>query len=80
MREHFINDPVITLEDIRKAEKLLNNHARPWVRIFNIGDNIRQMKRCTRALMSNYVMIPSLQGLRKDHKSNNGGIQYWSQR
>ena len=65
MREHFINDSVITLEDIRKAEKLLNNHARSWVRIFNIGDSIGQMKRCTRALMSNYVMIPSLQGLCK---------------
>ena len=52
MREHFIKEPVITLEDNRKAEKLLNNHARPWVRIFNIGDSIGQGKRCTKALMS----------------------------
>ena len=51
VREHFIKDPVITLEDTRKAEKLLNNHARSWVRIFNIGDSIGQRKRCTRALM-----------------------------
>ena len=70
MREHFINDSVITLEDVRKTEKLLNNHARSWVRIFNIGDSIGQMKRCTRALMSNYVMIPSLQGLHKNDKPN----------
>ena len=73
MREHCISDPVIPLEDVRKAEKLLNNHARSWVQIFNIGESIGQMKRCTRALMSNYVMIPSLQGLRKDHKPNIGG-------
>ena len=52
MREQFINDPVITLEDNRKAEKLLNNHARSWVRIFNIGDSTGQGKRCTKALMS----------------------------
>ena len=80
VREHFINDPVITLEDTRKAEKLLNNHARSWVRIFYIGDSIGQGKRCMKALMSNYVMIPSLKAYAKDHKPNNGGIQYWSQR
>ena len=73
MKEHYIDDPVISLDDMRKAKKLLNNHARSWVHIFNIGSSISQMKRCSRALMANYVMIPSLEGLRKDHKPNIGG-------
>ena len=49
VREHFIKDPVITLEDTRKAEKLLNNHARSWVCIFYIGDSIGQGKICMKA-------------------------------
>ena len=73
MRKHYIDDLVITLDDVRKAEQLQNNHARFWVRFFQIGSSISEIKRCSRALMANYVMIPSLEGSRKDHKPNIGG-------
>ena len=58
---------------MREAEKLLNNHARSWVGAFRIGDSTNQKRRCSRALISNYVTIPVLQGLRKDHKPDRNG-------
>ena len=70
MEEHYRNDPEVTPDDVRKGEKELNNHARVWVRIFNIGGTNGQRRRCARALMSNWVTIPVLEGLRKDHKGN----------
>ena len=60
-------------QDVRTAEEILNNHARALTRVFNIGKGIGQMRRCARALISNYVTIPVLQGLRKDHKPNREG-------
>ena len=37
MEEHFVNDPVVSHHEVRKGEKILNNHSRIWSRIFNIG-------------------------------------------
>ena len=73
LSEHYEKDPVISLEEVRISEKNINNHARSWVNIFNIGGSNGQKRRCTRALMSNFVMISSLEGLRKDCKPNIGG-------
>ena len=73
MKEHYISDPVSNAEEVRKAEKVLNNHVRAWSGVFNIGEGIGQKRRCARALISNYVTIPVLQGLRKDHKPNIDG-------
>ena len=68
MKEYYQKDPVISLDEVREIEKLFNNHTRAWSKIFGIGDSIGQRRRCTRALISSYVTIPVLQGLRKDHK------------
>ena len=70
MREHFSKDPVVTEEQVRDSEKVINNHSRMWGRIFNIGKGSSGRKRCLRALIANFVTIPVMQGLRKDHKAD----------
>ena len=75
MEEHFRADKVITPEEVRQAEKVINDHVRAWCRNMSIGEalGMGQPRRCQRALVSNFATIPTLQGLRKDHKSNIGG-------
>ena len=75
MEEHFGADRVITPEEVRQAEKVINDHVRAWCRTMSIGEasGMGQPRRCRRALVSNFATIPTLQGLRKDHKSNIGG-------
>ena len=46
-----------------------------WCKVHNIGESAgsSQSWRCVRNLVGNYVTIPSLQGLRKDHKGDMDG-------
>ena len=75
MEEHYGMDRVVTPDEVRKANNLLNDHARAWVKTMSIGEASGggQRRRCQRALITNFSMIPSLQGLRKDHKPDLGG-------
>ena len=75
MEEHFRADRVITPQEVTQAEKVINDHVRAWCRTMSIGDalDMGQPRRCRRALVNNFATIPTLQGLRKDHKSNIGG-------
>ena len=41
-------------------------------RIFNIGGGTN-VRRCKRALISNFTPVPVMEGLRKDHKGNING-------
>ena len=70
MASHVANDPIVSAKTVRDGELLLNNHARQWVKIVNIGEAHGHMWRVNRALVSNYVTIPPLMGLRKDHKGD----------
>ena len=45
MKEHFEKDPIVSHQDVRTAEEILNNHARALTRVFNIGKGIGQMRR-----------------------------------
>ena len=63
MKEHFEGDPIVTADDVRKAELNLNNHTRALVGMLNIGDSVGQRRRCSRALVSNFVTILVLQEL-----------------
>lgn len=75
MGEHFLKDNIVSPEEVRQAEKHVNNVARAWCKVFNIGESSgnSQPWRCVRNLVGNYVTIPSLQGLRKDHKGDLDG-------
>ena len=77
MREHFSGDREVGPDEVRKSEKMINIHSRAWCRIFSIGEAAGrgQPRRCGRALVNNFSTIPTLQGLRKDHKSNMDGDQ-----
>ena len=57
---------------MRNGEITLNDHVKMWCKGFYIG-GATNARRCARALASHYVMIPVLQGLRKDHKANRNG-------
>ena len=72
MSEHYVKDPIVTYDDVRKGEITLNDHVKMWCKCFNIG-GATNARRCARALASNYVMIPVLQGLRKDHTADRNG-------
>ena len=72
MRDHYSSDKIVTPDEVRESEKHINDHVRSWVKTFNIGNEAGcgQATRCNRALINNYATIPSLQGLRKDHKGD----------
>ena len=72
MSEHYTSHRVESAKEVRDAENMINDHFRSWMRIFNIGSESgsRQQRRCGRAIINNYSSIPSIQGLRKDHKGN----------
>ena len=75
MKEHYTSDKVVTSEEVRRAECHMNSYAKIWCKTFNIGESagLGQPRRCARNLVGNYVTIPALQGLRKDHKGNLDG-------
>ena len=72
MQEHIKDDKVVEPDDVRAAEKLINDRVRSVIKVFNIGSESGsgQKRRCGRALVNNYTTIPALQGLRKDHKGD----------
>ena len=70
MEEHVQKDQIVTAARVRKAENILNNFSRTWVKMCDIGGRNNHGWRSNRALISNYSTIPPLMGLRKDHKDN----------
>ena len=70
MSSHTKDDPIVTAEDVREGEKVLNNHVKNWVRIGRMGEDQNHTWRVNRALISNHTTIPPLMGLRKDHKGD----------
>ena len=72
MSNHFSSDKEVSPEEVRKADKLLNVHSRAWCKVFCIGEAVGsgQHRRCGRALVNNFSTIPTLLGLRKDHKGD----------
>ena len=68
--EHVRKDHIVTSSAVREGELLMNNHTRQWVRFARIGENHNHIWRVNRALISNYLSIPPLMGLRKDHKGD----------
>ena len=75
MKEHFESDKIVTPEEVRAAEIKMNHYSKMWCKVMNIGEaaGSGQAWRCNRALVGNFVTIPSLQGLRKDHKGDLDG-------
>ena len=69
MKEHYEGDQVVTPDQLRKAEKNINDHAKAWRRILSVGESSGhgQVRRCSRAMVSKWTTVPTLQGLRKDH-------------
>ena len=72
MEEHFSMDRIVTPEEVREAESRLNDHVRAWCNVMTIGESagLGQPRRCRRGLVTNFATIPTLQGLRKDHKQD----------
>jgi hypothetical protein len=73
MSEHFRNDDEVSIEDVKNAEVDINNTARVFADILNLGKGTGQAKRCKETLISSMAGIPTLQGMRKDHKPNVDG-------
>ena len=72
MEEHYQCDKIVSPDEVRKAEEIINDHVRSWCQTMEIGEasGTGQPRRCRRALLNNYSTIPSLQGLHKDHKGD----------
>ena len=60
MKEHVKDDLIVT-----PYGKVINNHVRTIVRLFNIGGKTGHTWRCNRVLVTNYGTIPPLLGLEK---------------
>ena len=70
MEPHSINDQQVEYEACLKSEPLLNNHAKSWAKLLNMGMNAGQgqTQRIREALTVKHSNVAQLKGLRKDHK------------
>ena len=60
--------PIISMTEVKKIEKELNEHAEHLVKITNAGSNTNQTKRIKGNLKTSDNQIPILSGTHKDHK------------
>ena len=60
MHEYVAMDVSVTPKDVRNGEKILNNYARTWVRMCDIGGAHNHQWRTNRAIISNFTPIPQL--------------------
>ena len=37
MEDHYLSDPLVTLQEVIEAEKNINDHIRSWCKNFHIG-------------------------------------------
>ena len=75
MEKHVNSDEVISMKEVKRIEKDLNNHAEHLVRITNVGANTGQTKRIKGNLKTNDNQIPVLSGTHKDHKKVKDELQ-----
>ena len=68
MEKHVKNDDIISMKEVKKIEKNLNEHAEHLVKITNAGFNSGQTKRIRSNLKTIDNEIPILSGTHKDHK------------
>ena len=68
MRKHINDDEIISMTEVKKIEKELNEHAEHLVKITNAGINTNQVKRIKSNLKTSDNQIPILSGTHKDHK------------
>ena len=70
MEPHYQNDQEVTYNAVLKSEPLLNNHAKAWAKVLNMGLNAGpgQYQRIREALTVKNSNVAILKGLRKDHK------------
>ena len=62
----------MTHQGVRNGEITLNDHVKMWCKSFYIG-GATNARSSACALAPHYVIIPVLQGLRKDHKADRNG-------
>jgi hypothetical protein len=61
-------DEIITMKEVKRIEKNINEHAEQLVRIINAGVDTGQTKRIKSNLKTIDNQIPILSGTHKDHK------------
>jgi hypothetical protein len=68
MDKHIETDEIITMKEVKRIEKNINEHAEQLVRIINAGVDTGQTKRIKSNLKTIDNQIPILSGTHKDHK------------
>ena len=68
MRKHIEKDDIISMKEVKKIEKKMNEHAEHIVKITNPGLDAKQTKRIKGNLKTTDNQIPVLSGTHKDHK------------
>ena len=68
MRKHIKDDDIVSMTEVKKIEKELNEHAEHLVKITNVGIHTNQVKRIKGNLKTSDNQIPILSGTHKDHK------------
>ena len=69
---HIQDHIKVSIEDVEKAEKTLNNHSKLWCKVTQIGNNVSDSmnKRIQQATHVEKMGVPQLKGVRKDHKDS----------
>ena len=70
MEKHVENDDIVSMKEVRKIEKKLNEHSEHIVNITNAGESNGHTKRIKSNLKSSDNQVPILSGTHKDHKNN----------
>ena len=69
MEEHFKTDKPIDKKELNRVERLLNDHSKSVVQIYNVGLKHGHQKRALRnATVHVNGQVPVLRGSEKDHK------------
>ena len=68
MQKHIQNDKVMTPADVTKVENKLNSHASRLIKVFSIGEKVKQTRRTVSNLVTKNNPIPIIHGTSKDHK------------
>ena len=70
MEPHINPHQISNMVEVRESEAILNQHAKAWISIMAVGTNAGegQHKRCRDAMKVTDSGIPTLEGMRKDHK------------
>jgi hypothetical protein len=68
MEDHMNQDPIVSLKEVEKQEKVMSAMSCQLAKVLRIGENWHHQDRVQQAVRSEHTGVPNLDGMLKDHK------------